>query len=462
MSLIERLQPSRCVANGVMLARDVAATPLPQPHWVAQSHALAHELGLDPEHLGGDETLQLLSGNRPPRHGPSMASVYSGHQFGHWAGQLGDGRALLLGELQSPQGTLEVQLKGAGRTPYSRMGDGRAVLRSSIREMLASEAMHGLGIPTTRALALVGSPQPVQRETVETAAVVTRVAPSFLRFGHVEHHSYNHQHEVLKRLADHLIDHHYPHCREANHRIHRGGRLQPYAALLASVAQATAELMAQWQAVGFCHGVMNTDNMSLLGLTLDYGPFQFMDGFDPNHICNHTDTAGRYAYRNQPEIARWNLFALAQAMLPLIGEPDDALAALEPYPAKFERAYNDRMAAKLGLMPAECNASTPELVTRTLSLLASQRVDYTLFWRSLAHWVKAGEPLPHTQHHTLEPLLGLFNESSALSPYLQFYSEQTGHANQAEKANLMLKRIVKSQSVLKSNLLKDIMREIYL
>jgi len=448
MTLLEKIQPSPCVASGAMLAHEVTATPLPQLHWVARSHTLAQALGLRPEQLADDDTLQLLGGNRPPRHGSSVATVYSGHQFGHWAGQLGDGRALLLGELNTPQGPMEVQLKGAGRTPYSRMGDGRAVLRSSIREFLASEAMHGLGIPTTRALALVGSPQPVQRETTETAAVVTRVAPSFLRFGHVEHHSYNRQHDVLQRLADHVIDHHYPECREASHPLNRGGRMQPYAALLASVAQATAELMAQWQAVGFCHGVMNTDNMSLLGLTLDYGPFQFMDGFDPNHICNHTDTGGRYAYSNQPEVARWNLFALAQALLPLIGEPDNALAALEPYPGQFEQAYNARMAAKLGLGPAECTASTPELVAHTLSLLAAERVDYTLFWRLLAEWVRAGEPMPRSGEPdhpapdsapAMTGLANLFQNQPKLVAYLNQYQEQTKHGNHAEKSLLMLK-----------------------
>ena len=248
--------------------------PLPQPAWVARSDALAAELGWT-DWLASDNALALLSGNTVPA-GGSLATVYSGHQFGVWAGQLGDGRALLLGEADTPLGRVEVQLKGSGLTPFSRMGDGRAVLRSSIREFLCSEAMHALGIPTTRALAVVGSPLPVRRETVETAAVVTRVAPSFLRFGHFEHFTHTAQDEpALRRLADATIVRLFPALQ---------GDPQPYAALLGEVAQRTARLMAQWQAVGFCHGVMNTDNMSMLGLTIDYGPFGFLDDFDPNHI----------------------------------------------------------------------------------------------------------------------------------------------------------------------------------
>jgi uncharacterized protein YdiU (UPF0061 family) len=223
---------------------------------------------------------------------------------------------------------MEVQLKGSGLTPYSRMGDGRAVLRSSIREYLCSEAMHALGIPTTRALAIVGSPLPVRRETVETAAVVTRVAPSFLRFGHFEHFAHTAQDEAaLRRWPT-------PHGALLSR---SAGPRPALRRLLQSVAERTASLLAQWQAVGFCHGVMNTDNMSMLGLTLDYGPFGFMDAFDPGHICNHTDQQGRYAYARQPQVAFWNLHALAQGLLPLIGDSDTALAALEPYKARFAR-----------------------------------------------------------------------------------------------------------------------------
>ena len=270
-------------------------TPLPDPYWVARSEVTTRQLGLSPNWMDGEDALALLVGNQVAQSPSPLATVYSGHQFGVWAGQLGDGRAILLG--QTAQGQ-EIQLKGAGRTPYSRGGDGRAVLRSSIREFLCSEAMHGLGIPTTRALCIAGSDHPIYREETETAAVVTRVAPSFIRFGHFEHFSYRNQHDELRALADQVIDRHYPECRQSDR---FDGN--PYAAFLETVSERTAHLLAQWQAVGFCHGVMNTDNMSILGLTIDYGPFQFLDAFVPAHICNHSDTQGRYAFNLQPYIA---------------------------------------------------------------------------------------------------------------------------------------------------------------
>ncbi len=348
--------------------------PVREPYWVARSQTMARELGLEDDWWRAREALEAFSGNRPLAGSEPLASVYSGHQFGVWAGQLGDGRAILLGEVETSGGeSLELQLKGSGLTPYSRMADGRAVLRSSIREFLVSEAMHALGIPTTRALCLIGSDQPVRREQVETAAVITRAAPSFIRFGHFEHFSYRQQHLELKALADFVIARFYPFCRQA---------AQPYAALLEVVTRRSAELVAQWQAVGFMHGVMNTDNMSILGLTIDYGPFQFMDGFDPGHICNHSDHGGRYAYRRQPPVAHWNLFALGQALLPLIGEPDAAMAALESFKSVFPAELDRRMAAKLGF-----RASSPEvraLLDELLQLLARERTDFSIFWRRLA------------------------------------------------------------------------------
>ena len=416
----DALRPSQLTGPLAALAHPVRPTPVPAPHWVARCDGLAQELGLSTDWLASDDALALLCGNRPPAHGTPVATVYSGHQFGNWAGQLGDGRALLLGELATPQGTQEVQLKGAGLTPFSRMGDGRAVLRSSIREFLCSEAMHALGIPTTRALALAGSPQPVRRETVETAAVLTRTAPSFIRFGHFEHFSYNGQHDVLRALADHVIDRFYPACREA---------ANPYAALLQAVSERTAHLVAQWQAVGFCHGVMNTDNMSILGLTLDYGPFQFMDGFNPDHICNHTDSGGRYAYNRQPQVAYWNLFCLGQALLPLIGEPDDAMAALESYKTVFPAALTQRMAAKLGLGADHPHAKT--LVDSTLQLLATERTDYPLFWHRFSGWL--ANP---TQ---TAPLQDLFADRSRFDSWLVQFQEHTNQYHQAPDADLTSK-----------------------
>jgi len=371
---------------GAPYAVPVAPQALPAPHWVARSDDLAQALGLADWLYDGDgdgDALACLSGARQPSLAAgagTLATVYSGHQFGVWAGQLGDGRALLLGEIDSPLGTMELQLKGSGLTPYSRMGDGRAVLRSSVREFLCSEAMHALGIPTTRALALVGSPLPVRRETVETAAIVTRVAPSFLRFGHFEHFAHTAPDEAaLRRLADATIASFYPELQ---------GSRQPYADLLQAVTRRTAALLAQWQAVGFCHGVMNTDNMSMLGLTIDYGPFGFLDAFDPGLVCNHSDHQGRYAWARQPNVALWNLHALAQALLPLIGDSDAALAALDSYRSDYPAAILAAWRAKLGLSAGfRSDAEDQELIDRWLKLMAADRCDFSITFRRLAGFV---------------------------------------------------------------------------
>ncbi|MNV20890.1 hypothetical protein D3C71_1118120 [compost metagenome] len=399
---------------------ELRPTPLPAPHWVGTSTAVAQLIGLDADWLQRDEALQAFTGNTLLAGSRPLASVYSGHQFGVWAGQLGDGRAILLGETAAG---LEIQLKGAGRTPYSRMGDGRAVLRSSIREFLCSEAMHGLGIPTSRALCITGSPAPVRREEVETASVVTRVAPSFVRFGHFEHFAANDLQAQLQTLADYVIARYYPECRDTRD---FGGNA--YAALLQAVSERTAHLMAQWQAVGFCHGVMNTDNMSILGLTIDYGPFQFLDAFVPGHVCNHSDKQGRYAYNRQPNVAYWNLFCLAQALLPLIGDPELAKGALESYKTVFPEAFMARMRSKLGL--AQAREKDAELIDGILVLLAQNAVDYTIFWRRLSHAV---------QQNDFEPVRDLFADRTTFDGWLLSYSELLALDNQALAANLMLK-----------------------
>ncbi len=357
------------------------ATPLPAPYWVGQSLALGRELGLAPGWAESEDWLQALCGNAEMPGSRLLSSVYSGHQFGVWAGQLGDGRAILLGEAHG----MEWQLKGAGKTPFSRMGDGRAVLRSSIREFLCSEAMQGLRVPTTRALCVTGSDAPVRRETMETAAVVTRLAPSFVRFGHFEHFCHHGLHDELKALADYVIARHYPECLDS---ALWGGN--PYVAFLAAVTERTAHMVAHWQSVGFCHGVMNTDNMSILGLTIDYGPFQFLDGYDPSHVCNHSDHQGRYAFHKQPNVAYWNLYCLGQALLPLIEEQDQAIAALETFKTQFPQAMAQRFAAKLGLPPG--TLPPPSLVEDILKLLAAEAVDFTIFWRRLSHWVRLQDP----------------------------------------------------------------------
>jgi uncharacterized protein YdiU (UPF0061 family) len=366
---------NRFAALGDRFHTELPAVALPDPQWVAVSEPCAELLGWPQDWWQQPGALQAMSGGDAWPGMRPLASVYSGHQFGVWAGQLGDGRALLLGEVDTPNGPMELQLKGSGRTPYSRMGDGRAVLRSTLREFLCSEAMAALGIPTTRALCMAASPLLVRRETMETAAMLTRVAPSFIRFGHFEHFAHTASDtDALRRLTDFVIEQHYPELRDAP---------QPVVALLEAVARRTALLLAQWQAVGFCHGVMNTDNMSILGLTIDYGPFGFLDGFDPGHICNHSDERGRYAFARQPSVAFWNLHALAQGLLPLVdGDSDLLLAALEPYKTIFPVALFERMRAKLGLVTEK--DGDRDLVDDLMRGMAAERVDHSITFRRLA------------------------------------------------------------------------------
>ena len=355
----------------------LAPTPLPEPYFVAAAPAAAGLVGLDPDALRRQDVVEPLAGSAVVAGADPLAAVYSGHQFGVYVPQLGDGRALLLGGVRGNDGGLwELQLKGAGKTPYSRMGDGRAVLRSSIREFLCSEAMHALGIPTTRALAIAGSDTPVFRETVETAAVLTRMSPSFVRFGSFEFFYWRGEHEPLRRLADYVIDAFFPHCRDA------GEGPAPYLALLREVARRTARMIAQWQGVGFCHGVMNSDNMSILGLTIDYGPFGFIDGFDAGHVCNHSDEHGRYAYNQQPAVAHWNLYCLGQALVPLTEDVEATQAALESYKDEYAQAIDGVMRAKLGFATSEPDDET--LIERLVGVLHENRADWTLFWRGLA------------------------------------------------------------------------------
>jgi uncharacterized protein YdiU (UPF0061 family) len=349
-------------------------TPLPAPYPIAVSEEAAALLGLDPEALSQPEAVAAFAGNRVLPGSTPVAAVYAGHQFGVYVPQLGDGRAHLLGGVVGPDGRIwELQLKGAGKTPYSRFADGRAVLRSSIREFLCSEAMAGLGVPTTRALTLIGSDTPVFRETAESAALVTRMAPSFLRFGSFEFFYWHNRHEELRQLADYAIDNFFPECRDAR---------QPYLAWLQEVARRTARLIAHWQAVGFMHGVMNSDNMSLLGLTLDYGPFGFMDGFDAHHSCNHSDEHGRYAYDMQPKIGHWNLHCLGQAVIPLTEDVEATQAVLGTYLAEYAEAAGAQMRAKLGFTTQQPDDDA--LIEPLLALLDANRADWTIFWRKLA------------------------------------------------------------------------------
>ena len=396
-------------------------TPLPAPYLVAVSEPAAALAGLTPGQLA--ESIDVLIGNAVPERSLPLAAVYSGHQFGVWAGQLGDGRAILFGEVDTAEGPMELQWKGAGMTPYSRMGDGRAVLRSSIREFLCSEAMHALGIPTSRALSVAGSDQGVMRETVETSAVVVRMAPSFVRFGSFEHWFYRNKPDELKILADYVIDRFYPELRAEDN---------PYVGLLREVSVRTAHMIAHWQAVGFMHGVMNTDNMSILGLTIDYGPFGFMEAFDPDHICNHTDQQGRYSYSNQPQVGHWNCYALGQALLPLIGEVEAAQAALDVYQPAFAAKLDELLHAKLGLTQLEHHADADRaLFDAMFALMQANGVDFTLFFRRLGG-LKAADASGD------EPLRDLFIDRPAFDAWAIQYRErlqaEAGDDNQRQLA----------------------------
>ncbi len=357
----------------------VRPTPFSRPTWMVHFNAdAAALLGLD---ATAPEWLTWLSGQSLPAGAEPLAMLYAGHQFGHLVPQLGDGRAIMLGEITNPAGQRwEVQLKGSGLTPYSRGGDGRAVLRSTIREYLCSEAMHGLGIPTTRALAMVGGDEEVYRENIESGAMLTRLAPSHVRFGSFEVFFYRSQYEHIKTLADYVLAHHYPELQDS---------AQPYQALLTEVIKRTAHLIANWQAVGFAHGVMNSDNMSILGLTLDYGPFGFIEAYQPAYICNHSDHEGRYAFDQQPSMGLFNLSCLAQAMLPLLHEEPEqgaewARAALGKYQTQLVEHYAGLMRAKLGLR--EAMAEDQHLLQGLLDLMQANQTDYTILFRRLSEF----------------------------------------------------------------------------
>ena len=353
-------------------------TPLPAPYLVSFNAAAATLIDLDPAEVTRADFAEYFIGNRLLPSAEPLAMLYSGHQFGHYVPQLGDGRAILLGEIKNSTGEhWDVQLKGAGPTPFSRNSDGRAVLRSSIREYLCSEAMHGLGIPTTRALCIVGSDEEIYRETIETAAVVTRLAPSHIRFGSFEVFYYRDQHESLATLADYVIAKHFPQLVDAP---------EKYLRFLNEVVARTALLMARWQAVGFAHGVMNTDNMSILGLTFDYGPFGFMDAYDPGFVCNHSDHSGRYAFNQQPKIGLWNLSCLAQALLPLMPVAA-AKAALENYGPAYAEHYKEWMGRKLGL--TQTSQEDVALINALLEMMHASHLDYTNLFRGLSRFQSA-------------------------------------------------------------------------
>ncbi|NND67984.1 MAG: YdiU family protein, partial [Halioglobus sp.] len=354
-------------------------TPVEEPGPIRVNRELAVELGLDPQWLASKEGTAVLAGNEIAEGSEPIATVYAGHQFGGYNPQLGDGRAVLLGEIVRSDGQrFDLQLKGSGPTPYSRGGDGRAPLGPVLREYIVGEAMHALGVPTTRSLAAVTTGELVVRDGYLPGAVLARVASSHIRIGTFEYFAARRDNESLATLSGHVIARHFPEAAQADN---------PILDMLESVIERQATLVAQWQLLGFIHGVMNTDNMLLCGETIDYGPCAFMDAFNPEQVYSSIDHQGRYAYRNQPGIAQWNLSRLAQAVLPLLHDDEEqavalAQAAIDAYPAQFLDAHSAGIARKLGL--SEITEDDTALVEDLFAALAEHKLDFTLAFRRLA------------------------------------------------------------------------------
>lgn len=416
----------------------VHPSPLQSPRMVCFNATLADDMGFhtdNPEdwtQVGAGA--ELLEGMDP------VAMKYTGHQFGMYNPELGDGRGLLLWETVGPDGRRwDWHLKGAGMTPYSRFGDGRAVLRSTIREYLCSEAMAGLGIPTTRALFMISAKDPVRRETIETAAALVRVAQSHIRFGHFEFAAHHEGPETVKTLIEHVIALHFPHLielpQEERHRR-----------WFEEVVERTARLIADWQAVGFCHGVMNSDNMSIIGDTFDYGPYAFLDDFDAGHICNHTDQGGRYAYNRQPQVGFTNCQYLANALLPVMDE-DDVRRGLRRYEVTYNARFLQNMRNKLGLLAEQ--ESDLGLIMDTFSMLHEHRVDYTAFFRALSN----------LHAHGPGPIRDLFVDRNVADEWLRRYKERLADEARPADEREDAMRSVNPKYVLRNYLAQQVIQE---
>ena len=386
--------------------------PVAEPRLLALNDELAAELGLDPEALRVDGGVDVLAGNVVPDGASPVAQAYAGHQFGSYSPRLGDGRALLLGEVLDTQSRRrDLHLKGSGRTPFARGGDGKAVVGPMLREYAIGEAMHALGIPTSRALAVVATGEDIVRDAVLPGAVLARVAASHIRVGTFQYAAMNGGSELVRRLADYSIARHHPHAAEAEN---------PYLAFYEAVIDTQASLVAQWMLAGFIHGVMNTDNMAISGETLDYGPCAVMDAFDPATVFSSIDHGGRYAYGNQPHVAPWNLARLAEALLPVIDDDKDTAVAaatdtLQTFPERFHRYWSAGMRAKLGL--TEADDVTGALIDDLLTLLYEQAVDYTSSFRALSASLRGDAAPAHT----------LFAEPSAFDAWADRWREQLAH-----------------------------------
>ncbi|WP_136253945.1 protein adenylyltransferase SelO [Onishia niordana] len=395
------------------MSAECAPTPVTKPQLVAFNHALAEELGFDAAAFDAGQAADALSGNAPPEGSAPLAMAYAGHQFGNFVPKLGDGRALLLGEVVDREGQLrELQLKGAGRTPFSRGGDGRAPLGPVLREYLVSEAMHALGIPTTRALAAVTTGERIVRSLAEPGAVLTRVASSHLRVGTFQYFAVRRDVEAVQILADMAIERHYPHLESLS-------GSERYLSLLEAVIARQAELVARWMGVGFIHGVMNTDNTTISGETLDYGPCAFMDTFDSDTVFSSIDQRGRYAFSNQPHSAQWNLARFAETLLSLLDEDREraikmATDAIETFPEHFEASFGAVKRAKLGLLGVE--ADDELLAQQLLDAMQAGHADYTLTFRRLADVLESEEGESR--------LIELFDTPDAIASWLVQWRER--------------------------------------
>ncbi len=384
----------------------VTPTPLKKPFLISANEELAELLHVSKEELQSEEFVSLINGTFKLEGSEPYAMCYAGHQFGYFVPRLGDGRAINLGELDG----WHLQLKGSGLTRYSRQGDGRAVLRSSIREYLMSEAMHALGVPTSRALGLIGSDENVARERWEKGAIVLRVSSSWIRFGSFEYFYYKKKYDKLQQLADYVLKQSYSEF---------VGRENCYLLMYEEIVKRTAELMAHWQSVGFSHGVMNTDNMSIAGLTIDYGPYSFLDDYDFDFICNHTDAEGRYSFGNQPNIGHWNLMMLLTALSPLINS-DKGKEVLETYSTFFVQKYHALMCAKLGL---DSSKEYSKLIQWLLNIMQNDAVDYTLFYRTLG------------EYETRDEITQLFISRTRIDEWLDLYEKELPSKETMQKVN---------------------------
>ncbi|MER2492367.1 protein adenylyltransferase SelO [Catenovulum sediminis] len=404
------------------------------PRMVCKNQALADFLGFSDDRITDEAFVQIFSGQSIVEGMQPLAQKYTGHQFGSYNPDLGDGRGLLLGEVQAQDNSLwDLHLKGAGQTPYSRDGDGRAVLRSSIREFLASEALYHLGIPTSRALCVIVGDDPVYREIEEKAAITTRVCQSHIRFGHFEYLYHTQQFDDLDKLIQFTIDEYYPQCRDAQ---------EPVLQLITEITLKTAEMVALWQAYGFCHGVMNSDNMSVLGITFDFGPFAFLDDYQPDFICNHSDHTGRYAFDKQPSIALWNLNCLAHAFSNHLSI-DQLKQALQQFEPHFIQLYNAKMRQKMGL--CEDNPDAKLLISQLLTIMRAQQLDYTNTWRGLAE-------TEVTQQAELFALLGASEESNA---WISLYQASIQAQGGKEAARLKQMQLHNPKYILRNYLLQQ-------